>query len=251
MNDAAAGRKAPGVGPALLSEADVRATLEASNLRELDAGVRAEMLEGARRLERPAGAVTYGEGDTEAHLHIVIDGLARVFVSAPDGRTLTIRYCRQGAMLGAISLYARRFEMPASIQCLVDTTFLVLDPERARRLVATDPRVARAVMEELSERVLTFISEIAGSAFSTVRQRIAHHLLDLSSDSQMGTELVARLSQQELAAATGTTREVVVRTLRALRSEGVLETTRGAIVILDPVGLHASTYDQAMQAGEA
>ncbi len=237
--------------PSLLRADDVRATLAASVLRDLEADELVELLGGATRITRSAGAVTYGEGDTELHLHIVVDGLARVFVSGPDGRTMTIRYCRQGSMLGAISLYARSFEMPASIQCLVDTTFLVLDPGRVRRLIGTDPRVAQALMEELSERVLAFIAEIAGSAFSTVKQRIARHLLDLSSDAQMGAELVVRLSQQDLAEATGTSREVVVRTLREFRSEGVLETTRGAVVVLDPVKLHASTYDPTLQHEQA
>ena len=42
---------------------------------------------------------------------------------------------------------------------------------------------------------------------------------------------------QELADAIGSVREVVTRTLHGLRDEGLIETTRDGVVLLDPVRL--------------
>jgi CRP/FNR family transcriptional regulator len=42
------------------------------------------------------------------------------------------------------------------------------------------------------------------------------------------------MTQQDLAAAAGTVREVVVRTLRQLREKGAVRTERDSIIILDP-----------------
>jgi CRP/FNR family transcriptional regulator, cyclic AMP receptor protein len=125
--------------------------------------------------------------------------VVRVFVTALDGRTMTIRYCRPGALIGAA----------------------------------------------VSERVLSFVWELSGSAFATVRQRVARHLLDLASErvrgpaaeQRSGSELVVKVSQRELAEAVGTAREVVVRVLRELRQEGVVRTGRDQIVIADPARL--------------
>lgn len=47
-------------------------------------------------------------------------------------------------------------------------------------------------------------------------------------------DLVARISQQEVADAVGTVREVVVRVLRDLREEGAVRTGRDGITIRDP-----------------
>lgn len=102
--------------------------------------------------------------------------------------------------------------------------------------------MARALLGELSERVLSFIAEIRDSAFATVRQRVARHLLDLASEGQTGPELVAAIGQQDLADAVGSVREVVVRALRELRQGHLIETGRDRIVILDPVGLVAEAY---------
>jgi hypothetical protein len=37
-----------------------------------------------------------------------------------------------------------------------------------------------ALLRKLADRVVNFVQEIGGSAFTTVRQRVARHLLDLA-----------------------------------------------------------------------
>ena len=201
-----------------------------------------ELLVGAGRVRIAAGSVTHREGEDAPHLELVIAGVVRVFVTAPDGRTMTIRYCRPGALIGAVSLFATGFALPATTQALVDAELLRLSPAAARRAAARDARVAQAFLSELSERVLSFMWEIPGSAFATVRQRVARHLLDMASERvpepasapRSRTELTVNVSQRELAEAVGTAREVVVRVLRELRQDGVVRTGRDQIVIADP-----------------
>jgi len=201
-----------------------------------------ELLVGAGRVRIAAGSVTHREGEDAPHLELVIAGVVRVFVTAPDGRTMTIRYCRPGALIGAVSLFAPGFALPATTQALVDAELLRLSPTAARRAAARDVRVAQAFLSELSERVLSFIWEIPGSAFATVRQRVARHLLDMASERvpeppsapRSRSELTVNVSQRELAEAVGTAREVVVRVLRELRQDGVVRTGRDQIVIADP-----------------
>ena len=106
----------------------VRSAIAASHLRELPVHVVAELVVGARRLAVPPGAILHREGEVEPHVELVLSGLERVFVTAPDGRTLTIRYVRQGALLGVLSLFADGFRMPATIQAIAASEVLVLRP---------------------------------------------------------------------------------------------------------------------------
>ena len=105
--------------------------------------------------------------------------------------------------------------MPASVQAVVDAELLKLKAAVVRQAAARDARVANAFLGELSERGHTFIDEIPGSAFATVRQRVAWHLLDLAAQQEPGrypgTEIMVPVTQQELADAVRTVREVVVR----------------------------------------
>ncbi|MDF2051183.1 Crp/Fnr family transcriptional regulator [Arthrobacter sp. Cr_A7] len=234
----------------LAMDADVLKAIEVSHLHEVAPESLRKLLAGAQCKDVPTRTVTHREGDRNPHLELILSGVVRVFVRAPDGRTLTIRYCRPGSLLGAGSLFAADFSLPASLQTLTATKLLSLLPENVHRSVNEDPKVALALLEELSERVLTFIYEIPDSAFASVRQRIARHMLDLASElapeqvrvgQELNTELVVTASQSELAEAVGTAREVVVRILRELRHEGIVHTGRTGIVILDPARLVQET----------
>jgi CRP/FNR family transcriptional regulator len=111
-----------------------------------------------------------------------------------------------------------------------------------RRAAHENPLVAEALLHELADRALAYVHEITGSAFTTVRERIARHLLDLAaqeSRTAAGTHkvLTVAVSQRQLADSVGTVREVVVRVLRDLRGAGVIGTHPDHIDILDPVRL--------------
>ena len=218
-------------------DADLESAVLASHLRELPADVIDDLMAGAVRLKIPASSVNHREGEGAPVLELVVSGLVRVFVTAPDGRTMTVRYCRPGALLGVMSLFIPGFALPAAVQALVDAEVLALSPGVARRAAAQDIRVTQAFLREQSERAISFLYEVPGSAFATVRQRVARHLLDLASEG--GPELVVPISQQQLAEAVGTVREVIVRVLRELRTAGVVHTERNRIIIVDPARLIA------------
>ena len=193
----------------------------------------------ARLVRVPAGAVTHWEGEKAEILELVVDGLVRVFVTAPDGRSLTVRYARRGSLLGVVSMYATDFRMPAGTQAVVDAALLRLSPDVVRRAAAEDVHVADALLRDLADRVVSFIQAIPDGAFTSVRQRVARHLLDLAADESRaaaatGAPLTVSVSQRDLAEAVGSVREVVVRALRELRAEGVLTTHPDHIEILDP-----------------
>jgi CRP/FNR family transcriptional regulator, cyclic AMP receptor protein len=238
-----------GRGPVVDVDPAVRVAIAASHLRDVSAVTIERLLQGSRRIAVPAGSTVRGAGEVGPHLELLVDGFVRIFIVAPDGRTLTIRYFRQGALTGVASLFTPQFAMPGSIQALRDSDILVFDPDVVRRLTVLDLGIAQGLLAELSERVVSFVSEIPGSAFTSVRQRVARHLLDLASERQQGRALVAHVSQQALADAVGSVREVVVRVLRDLREEGLIRTGRSGITILDPAHLMSESIHEPPNTG--
>ncbi len=231
--------------PDLPGDPLLQAALAASHLGGLAPGIVSELLVGASRLTVTAGSTLRRAGDPGAHVELVVDGLVRIYMAAPDGRTLTVRYCRQGSLMGVVSVFRSSYAMLGSIQALVDLDVLVMRAAGVRQLADRELAVARCLLDELSDRVASFSAEIPGTAFATVRQRIARHLMDLASEHQRGPELLAPVSQQELADAVGTVREVVVRTLRDMRTEGLVETGRAGIRLCEPARLYAEVFAPA------
>lgn len=216
--------------------------LAVSSLRGLPREVADRLIEGSLLRKVAAGTTTHREGDP-AFVELVVSGLIRGYVSGPDGRTMTIRYCRPGALMGTATLFnERRPRAHGNLTALVESRVLALSPATVHALAERDSRVVRALLNETSARVAEYISEIEASSFATIRQRLARHLLDLAAEQQVATQLVASASQDQLAGAIGTVREIVVRILHDMRREGLVRTKRGRVELLDARRLDAETY---------
>ncbi len=227
-------------------EADVARAVALSHLGALAPGRVDPLVATARRAAIPAGTVFHRVGEEAPHVDLVVSGVVRAFVTAPDGRTMTVRYARVGALLGVMSLYAPGFELPGTVQALTDAVVLRLPPHIVRQSADRDVEVAKALLVDQAERAMAFLCELPGSAFASVTHRVVRHLLDLASLDLSRAEgpagppvLVARVTQSDLADAVGSVREVVVRVLRQLRDDGLIETGRDGIVIVDPERLVA------------
>lgn len=188
---------------------------------------------GAIRIVVPAGSLLAEDGE-HPRVVVVIDGLLRVFLTSVDGRQVTVRYARSGDVAGLAPVLGG--PGPTSIQAMTTSSLAALRVDTLRSLLASDPRVGRACAEEMTRQLYRALDNLSDQAFLTVPQRIACHLLDLASVGD-GPHLVVRASQQELADAIGSVREVVTRALHRLQQEGLIETTRDEIVLLDPIGL--------------
>ena len=218
---------------------ELRGSLAESRLRDLDEDLIGRITEGARRLDVWPGAV---RDIGSVMFDLVLQGLVRVFVIAPDGREATLRYCRRGSLMGTSTMFSP-LPTVAGQKALVPSRILVMRPAIVRSLAEADPRVALALLRETSDRTQAYITMAGGQALSSLRQRIAAHLLEMGNAPEAGgPELIVAGEQQQIADAVGTVREVVVRILRDFREAGLVRTTRRGTIITDPVGLEAETW---------
>jgi CRP/FNR family transcriptional regulator, cyclic AMP receptor protein len=215
-------------------DAPVQEVIPPGFLATLPASAAVRLLADAVRIDVPAGGIVYRDEETGRAI-VVLHGLLRTYMSSPDGRQVTIRYTRSGEIVGLALVVGG--PAPVSIEALTSASVVALRIDVLRTLLETDPAVARACAEELARQLFRAFEEIADQAFLGVRQRVARQLLDLAVHSDDGT-LVARASQQELADAIASGREVVSRALHELRRVGLVESTPAGIVVRDPVGLN-------------
>jgi len=191
------------------------------------------LLDRALRITVPAGVCLY-RGDERPRVVVVLTGLLRVFLSSVDGRQVTIRYARSGDIVGL--MLALGGPVPMSIEALTTASVLALRAETLRALLASDALLARACAQELSRQLQHAFEDLAAQAFLPLRQRIILQLLTLATPGQ-GRHLVVHTSHEELAETVASVREVVTRTLDQLAREGLVDTERDEIVVLDPVRL--------------
>jgi len=221
------------VGPLNVLDELVQDGLQDGFLFTLPAGAAERLLADGIRISVPAGALIYRD-DERPRVIVVVSGVLRVFLSSADGRQVTVRYARSGDVAGLALVIAG--PAPMSIQAVTGSSVIALPVETLRALLASEPGVARACAEELTRQLYRALDDISEQAFLPVRERVIRNLLDLATP-RNGRQLVAPVSQQELADAVGSVREVVARTLHQLREEGLIETSRDEVALLDPVKL--------------
>jgi CRP/FNR family transcriptional regulator, cyclic AMP receptor protein len=226
--------------PWAVADREVSAAVARSFLGRLPADLVDALVELGERSDYPAGSTIYREGSSPRTL-LVVRGLLRVYMTSPEGRQVTVRYARACDVLGIAVLVGGPAEV--GVQTLAESSLFRIDSRTLTTAAHRDARVSWALAEELSRRLYQTLQQTAINAFGSVRQRVAAHLLDLASAEQRPQgRLVTRVSQQELADAVGSVREVVARVLREFRLEGLVATSPAGIHILDPAGLHDQSW---------
>lgn len=197
-----------------------------------------------RRRTFRRGTMIFHKDQAGDALYIVESGRIRIFLPAARGEELTLNIAGPGDVFGELALLDGR-SRSASAETLEDTvTFTISRDEFQRYLVAT-PQLAAALVEQLSN-LLRHLTEYAESlAFLDVRARVARTLLEMAERygvKKDGIEIDLNLTQTDLAAMVGATRERVNRALAAFRTQGLVELRGKKIVLLDAARLRQRVY---------
>ena len=209
-----------------------QSAIEASFLARLPLETREGLLQHAREVNAAPKTILYAEsaGRPESpHLVLVLDGLIRVFRTSRSGREVTVRHARTGDVLGLPSIIAQA--SPAAAQAVVASKVIVMSAQILRSRAQHDSQLAWAIAEEMAGSLFNIQERLAHNVLAPVRSRVARYLLDVAV--RQGTHSVAALRHEDIAAAIGTVREVVARTLTAFRSEGLIRRDDGRIVLVD------------------
>ncbi len=194
-----------------------------------------ELFHSSRSMSYPKGTTISPSRDGSGPA-LVVSGSLRYFLSAPDGRQLTIRYLMPGDLVG--TLVREQSSVSTHIELLEPSVLLHFDEEHMRSLAARRPQLAEAMLDEVVDRLRLSYRALASRAFMSVRARVARDLLErakMHGPLRAGVHL--DVTQQSLADATGSVREVVSRALRDLRLHGVVAGSGDGVTVLDPEGL--------------
>jgi len=194
-----------------------------------------QLLRQARERHLAADEMLPGDGSV---LAVIVSGLLRLYAASPSGRQVTIHYLSAGDLLGVPSAMSPQpvAALGLHLRPMTSTHLLMFPPERFRELVSQDAELGVAVCEKIVDDLLVGQRLLVENVFLTVRQRVARHLLDLAV--REDTKLVVYATQQDLADAIGSVREVVSRAVMHFREQGLLQRASRGLIVCDPAGLH-------------
>jgi CRP-like cAMP-binding protein len=165
---------------------------------------------------------------------LVIDGVFREFLGNENGRQVTVQYFRHGDVWGLVRALSESpvFEQHATYQALAPSRVISLNRDKFLAALDTHPALAVGLARELSRLLVIRTRNFESSVFSDTSTRVAQHLAQLAIEDDAGIPTVW-LSQQEIADAVGTVREVVTRIIGQFRGQGIVRYSGRHLEILD------------------
>lgn len=168
------------------------------------------------------------KGTSVAGAYVVVRGRLRVYSISPDGNEATLYFINPGEVcILALNCIFNNLSYPAWVQTEPDTCVGVIPSLTYRTLFQNEPSIQNLTVQALSELVFRLMEELEEVHSLNLNERLAKFILMRS---EADGEL--HMTQSELAAHLGTTREVIAKLLRKLVAEGVIRTGRGAIRVL-------------------
>lgn len=183
------------------------------------------------------GEVIFREGDEAAGLWSVCSGRIHLQRISEEGRALVTRIIYPGGMMGHRSVLSGSVLMSTAV-AHGPTVGTFLTRTVLEHLFATEPSFRIAIMRLLAEDLDHAEALAASMAYNDARSRVLAALAEFRRvrERMVGTLAGWEFSirRKELSELTGLSVEGVVRTLKKLEADGVLEIRGRTIRIVDP-----------------
>ncbi|SIQ68851.1 transcriptional regulator [Alkalispirochaeta americana] len=157
-------------------------------------------------------------GDPIEKLLLIARGTIAAEVIAPRG-VLIMERLTQGAMLAGPVLFTADPRFPVQLRVLEETGILSLPRSEALLMLASYPGVLENFLREGGEKILFLAEKIRLVQFSSMRQKIAGHFLELARR-QGGDDIRLNYTMETLADLFGVTRPALSRCLGQMVDEG-------------------------------
>ena len=168
----------------------------------------------------PKSAVVVNEGDATDSLYIVLSGRAKAFVCDEDGREVVLNTFSAGEYFGELVLDGG--PRSASIMTLEPCRFFVIPRGDVEGLLERNPAFARDLIHRLIGKVRSLTTKVLDLTLKDVYGRFAK-FIEENAVAQDGKRVVPeRLTQQDIAARIGGSREMVSRIVKDLTAGGYI-----------------------------
>ena len=205
------------------------------------AGSTAELIvEHGGRRSVPAGGTVFREGDAGGPVYAVVTGEVKLTVATSAGRDVLIGVKRPGDAFGELAALDGRARS-ATATATQPTVLSVVDAGMFLELLERRPAAAIETLRLLAAYLRAANQRVSAHAGDDTVARCARQLLDLADrhaeHRARGRVVALAISQDDLAAWIGSTRESAARALAKFRAAGCITTTRGRITITDAAAL--------------
>ena len=204
-----------------------RSTLAGTDVEEMR-----DLLEVSTISKMRPGQQILAQGEEGDALVLLITGVARVSMIAPNGHEIVLDYAEPGSIIGEIALLDGE-PRTASATAMYHGTILRMSRAAFEGYIQRHPRFALKLLREMARRLRATNMTIESDRAFAAGPRLARFLKRLTQHKADGHRLAGDLSQGELGNFVGMSRENINRQLAAWADSGIIELAHGKVRIID------------------
>ena len=184
----------------------------------------------------PKNAIIVNEGDETDSLYVLLSGRVKVFMTGEDGREVVLNTMQAGEYFGEIVLDGG--PRVASIMTLEPVRAFVIPHQDVEGLLIANPHFSRDLLIKVIEKVRVLTGKVRDLALKDVYGRFIQFVEDNAVQENGERVISERLTQAEIAARIGGSREMVSRILRDLSQGGYIALDSKRIRVLKKLPAH-------------
>lgn len=195
-----------------VSDADLRALAERTAVRSY-----------------PKQAIIVNEGDESDSLYLIMSGRVKIYLADEHGKELILAIKGPGQYFGEMVLDGEA--RSASVMTLEPAQFAILSRADFKAFLLAHAEVALQLVHNLIRVARGLNQSVRNLAMLDVYGRVARILLQLAVERDGKLVIPERLTQKDIAARVGASREMINRILRDLTAGGYVSVQDGRITI--------------------
>ena len=175
-------------------------------------------------------------GEICDRLLIIQQGSVKAEMNDYSGKTIKIEDLTAPQPLATAFLFGNQNRFPVTVSANTDVEMVSIPKPEFVKLLQLNSLILNNYLNTISTRAQFLSKKLKFLSFKTIKQKIAHFLLEKAGDQLQSVEI--QQTQGQLAEMFGVTRPSLARTLGEMCQEGLIETHRRSIRILDKVRMN-------------
>ncbi len=170
-------------------------------------------------------------GDPVVNLYIIISGSVKGEMIDYSGKTVKIEDIEAPKPLASAFLFGKENKYPVTVTANNAVEILSIPVAEFLKLLQYSPQILKNYLNSISTRTQFLSQKLHFLSFKTIKEKVAHLLLQKAGDKFHSVEL--KETQQQLADLFAVTRPALARVLGEMQKEGLIRMERKTVTLID------------------
>ncbi len=172
-------------------------------------------------------------GDQTDSLYLVVSGRVKIYLDDAKGHEITLRTVGPGGSFGELAVLSEG-PRAANVTTLVESRLSVISKADFMQCLNDNPAISFMIIRLLVERIREMTEDVSTLALLDVYGRVAKTLTRNATECD-GKQLTEAMTHQDIANMVGSSREMVTRILKDLKTGGYISVQDKHLVLEKPL----------------